>query len=134
MKRILLAVIAALSLMTVPSCNFSEKFIELSVEQANASCPMAAENGLTVTEVRLSGKNVVYVYQCEEGLYDYDVLAERKDALKEAVIAGLRSQSETDKNVKAFLLALQKTQTGLIYQYNVPGAAPVEVQVGYDEL
>ena len=134
MKRILLAVVAALSLMTVSSCNFSEKFIELSVEQANATCPMTVETGLTMSEVQLSGKNVVYVYQCDESLYDYDVLTERKDAVKEAVIAGLRSQSETDKNVKAFLLALQKSETGLIYQYNIPGAAPIEIQVGYDEL
>ena len=99
-----------------------------------ATCPMTVETGLTMSEVQLSGKNVVYVYQCDESLYDYDVLTERKDAVKEAVIAGLRSQSETDKNVKAFLLALQKSETGLIYQYNIPGAAPIEIQVGYDEL
>ena len=135
MKRLLLAVIAALSLMTVSSCNFSEKFIQLSLDQVKASCPMDVDDGLTMTDVNLIDGYVTYVYQCNEDVYDYDVLTNQKPAVKEAVIAELKGQAETDKNVKAFLAALKQSKTGLIYQYNIPGAeAPVEVQVEYTEL
>ena len=135
MKRILLAVVAALSVMAVSSCNFSEKFIQLSIDQVKASCPMDVDEGLTMTDVNLIDGYVTYVYQCNEDVYDYDVLTSQKPVVKDAVIAELRSQSETDKNVKAFLAALKQSKTGLIYQYNIPGAeAPVEVQVEYTEL
>ena len=53
MKRILLAVVAALSVMAVSSCNFSEKFIQLSIDQVKASCPMDVDDGLTLTGVNL---------------------------------------------------------------------------------
>ena len=135
MKRILLAVIAALSLMTVSSCNFSEKFIQLSIDQVKASCPMDVDEGLTMTDVNLLNGYVTYVYQCDEEVYDFDILTNQKPAVKEAVIAELKGQAETDKNVKAFLSALKQSGTGLIYQYNIPGAeAPVEVQIEHDEL
>ena len=131
MKRILLAVVAALSVMAVSSCNFSEKFIQLSIDQVKASCPMDVDEGLTMTDVNLIDGYVTYVYQCNEDVYDYDVLTNQKPAVKEAVIAELKGQAETDKNVKAFLAALKQSETGLIYQYNIPGAdAPVEVHLG----
>ena len=135
MKRILLAVVAALSVMAVSSCNFSEKFIQLSIDQVKASCPMDVDDGLTMTDVNLIDGYVTYFYQCDENVYDFDVLTSQKPVVKDAVIAELQSQSETDKNVKAFLAALKQSKTGLIYQYNIPGAeAPVEVQVEYTEL
>ena len=134
MKRLLLAVVAALSLMTVSSCNFTEKFLKLSVDQLKANCPMEVDEGLTMTDVHISGDYVVYVYQCDEDLYDADMLTERKDAVKEAVLAELQGQAETDKNVKAFVSALKQSQTGLIYQYNIPGAAPLDIQIEYTEL
>ena len=135
MKRILLSIVAALSLLAVSSCNFSEKFIQLSIDQVKASCPMDVDEGLTMTDVNLIDGYVTYVYQCNEDVYDYDVLTNQKPAVKEAVIAELKGQAETDKNVKAFLAALKQSKTGLIYQYNIPGAeAPVEVQVEYTEL
>ena len=135
MKRFLLAVITALSLMTVSSCNFSEKFIQLSLDQVKASCPMDVDDGLTMTDVNLIDGYVTYVYQCDENVYDFDVLTSQKPVVKEAVMAELKGQAETDKNVKAFLAALKQSKTGLIYQYNIPGAeAPVEVQVEYTEL
>ena len=134
MKRLLLAVVAALSLMTVSSCNFTEKFLKLSVDQLKANCPMEVDEGLTMTDVHISGDYVVYVYQCDEELYDADMRTERKDAVKEAVLAELQGQAETDKNVKAFVSALKQSQTGLIYQYNIPGAAPLDIQIEYTEL
>ena len=135
MKRILLAVVAALSVMAVSSCNFSEKFIQLSIDQVKASCPMDVDEGLTMTDVNLIDGYVTYVYQCDEEVYDFDILTNQKPAVKEAVIAELKGQAETDKNVKAFLSALKQSGTGLIYQYNIPGAeAPVEVQIEHDEL
>ena len=134
MRKLLLAVVAALSLMTVSSCNFTEKFLKLSVDQLKANCPMEVDEGLTMTDVHISGDYVVYVYQCDEELYDADMLTERKDAVKEAVLAELQGQAETDKNVKAFVSALKQSQTGLIYQYNIPGAAPLDIQIEYTEL
>jgi len=134
MRKLLLAVVAALSLMTVSSCNFSEKFLKLSVDQLKASCPVDVDEGLTMTDVHISGNYVVYVYQCDEDLYDADVMAERKDVMKEAVLGELLGKAETDKDVKAFLSALKQSQTGLVYQYNIPGAAPVDVQIEYTEL
>ena len=134
MRKLLLSVVAALSLMTVSSCNFTEKFLKLSVDQLKANCPMEVDEGLTMTDVHISGDYVVYVYQCDEDLYDADMLTERKDAVKEAVLAELQGQAETDKNVKAFVSALKQSQTGLVYQYNIPGAAPVDVQIEYTEL
>ena len=125
----------ALSLLAVSSCNFSEKFIQLSIDQVKASCPMDVDEGLTMTDVNLIDGYVTYVYQCNEDVYDYDVLTNQKPAVKEAVIAELKGQAETDKNVKAFLAALKQSETGLIYQYNIPGAdAPVEVQIEHTEL
>ena len=120
--------------MTVSSCNFTEKFLKLSVDQLKANCPMEVDEGLTMTDVHISGDYVVYVYQCDEELYDADMLTERKDAVKEAVLAELQGQAETDKNVKAFVSALKQSQTGLIYQYNIPGAAPLDIQIEYTEL
>lgn len=135
MKRLLLAVVAALSLLTVSSCNFSEKFIQLSVDQVKASCPMDVDEGLTMTDVNLVDGYVTYVYQCADSVYDFNVLTNQKPTVKEAVIAELKGQAETDKNVKAFLSALKQSETGLIYQYIIPGAeAPVEVQIEHDEL
>ena len=134
MRKLLLAVVAALSLMTVSSCNFTEKFLKLSVDQLKANCPMEVDEGLTMTDVHISGDYVIYVYQCDEELYDADMLTERKDAVKEAVLAELQGQAETDKNVKAFVSALKQSQTGLIYQYNIPGAAPLDIQIEYTEL
>ena len=131
-KSILLG---ALSLLAVSSCNFSEKFIQLSIDQVKASCPMDVDEGLTMTDVNLLNGYVTYVYQCDEEVYDFDILTNQKPAVKEAVIAELKGQAETDKNVKAFLSALKQSGTGLIYQYNIPGAeAPVEVQIEHDEL
>ena len=135
MKRILLSIVAALSLLAVSSCNFSEKFIQLSIDQVKASCPMDVDEGLTMTDVNLLNGYVTYVYQCDEEVYDFDILTNQKPAVKEAVIAELKGQAEPDKNVKAFLSALTQSGTGLIYQYNIPGAeAPVEVQIEHDEL
>ena len=135
MKRILLSIVAALSLLAVSSCNFSEKFIQLSIDQVKASCPMDVDEGLTMTDVNLLNGYVTYVYQCDEEVYDFDILTNQKPAVKEAVIAELKGQAETDKNVKAFLSALKQSGTGLIYQYNIPGVeAPVEVQIEHDEL
>jgi hypothetical protein len=135
MKRLILAFVAALSLLAVSSCNFSEKFIQLSIDQVKASCPMDVDEGLTMTDVNLLNGYVTYVYQCDEEVYDFDILTNQKPAVKEAVIAELKGQAETDKNVKAFLSALKQSETGLIYQYNIPGAeAPVEVQIEHDEL
>ena len=135
MKRLILAFVAALSLLAVSSCNFSEKFIQLSIDQVKASCPMDVDEGLTMTDVNLLNGYVTYVYQCDEEVYDFDILTNQKPAVKEAVIAELKGQAETDKNVKAFLSALKQSGTGLIYQYNIPGAeAPVEVQIEHDEL
>lgn len=122
-------------MMAVSSCNFSEKFIQLSIDQVKASCPMDVDDGLTMTDVNLINGYVTYVYQCDEAVYDFDILTNQKPAVKEAVIAELKGQAETDKNVKAFLAALKQSETGLIYQYNIPGAdAPVEVQIEHTEL
>jgi len=135
MKRLLLAAVAALSLLTVSSCNFSEKFLQLSIDQVKASCPMDVDEGLTMTDVNIIDGYVTYVYQCADSVYDYDVLTNQKPAVKDAVIAELQGQAETDKNVKAFIAALKQSGTGLVYQYNIPGAeAPVEVQIEHDEL
>ena len=96
---------------------------------------MAVDDGITMTDVNLVNGYVTYVYQCDGDVYDYDILTNQKPAVKEAVIAQLKGQAETDKNVKAFMAALKQSETGLIYQYNIPGAeAPVEVQIEHDEL
>jgi hypothetical protein len=135
MKRLFLALVAALSILCVSSCNLSEKIIEVTVEQAQASCPMDLGNGLTITGVRYADGYVTYVYQCEEDSFDYDLIMDQNDKMKEAVVEELRGQAEADKSVKAFLEALKKSGTGLIYQYNIPGAdAPAEIQVESVEL
>lgn len=135
MKRLFLALMAALSILCVSSCNLSEKIIEVTVDQAQASCPMDLGNGLTITGVQYAGGYVTYVYQCEEDSFDYDPIMDQNDEMKEAVVEELRGQAEADKSVKAFVEALRKSETGLIYQYNIPGAdAPAEIQVEYDEL
>ena len=135
LKRLFLALAAVLPLLCVSSCDLSEKIIEISVNQAKASCPMDLGDGLTMADVRYADGYVTYVYQCDEDSYSYDLIMDQNDEMKEAVVEELRGQAEKDKSIKAFLEALKKSGTGLIYQYNIPGAdAPAEIQVESDEL
>ena len=135
LKRLFLALAAVLPLLCVSSCDLSEKIIEISVNQAKASCPMDLGGGLTMADVRYADGYVTYVYQCDEDSYSYDLIMDQNDEMKEAVVEELRGQAEKDKSIKAFLEALKKSGTGLIYRYNIPDAdAPAEIQVESDEL
>ena len=135
MKRLFLALAAALPILCVSSCDLSEKIIEISVKQAKASCPMDLGDGLTMADVQYADGYVTYVYQCDEDSYSYDLIMDQNDEMKEAVVEELQGQAEKDKSIKAFLEALKKSGTGLIYRYNIPGAdAPAEIQVESDEL
>ena len=135
LKKLFLALAAALPILCVSSCDLSEKIIEISVNQAKASCPMDLGDGLSMVDVQYADGYVTYVYQCDEDSYSYDLIMDQNDEMKEAVVEELRGQAEKDKSIKAFLEALKKSGTGLIYQYNIPDAdAPAEIQVESDEL
>ena len=134
-KRLLLALVATLSLLSVSSCDLSEKIIELGVQQAKATCPKDIGDGLTMADVQYSGGYVTYVYQCDAYMYDYDTMMVYKEESKESILEELMGQAEIDKDVEAFLSALRKSQIGLIYQYYVSSNdTPVEIQIEYDEL
>lgn len=118
-KKLLLSLVAVLSMLTVSSCDPSESIIRFGVKQANASCPMYLDDGLTMTSVEYSGGYVTYSYECDEDYFDLSVLGDENPTMKRGILDDLRQQARTDKSVKAFLDALKKTQTGLIYAYLV---------------
>lgn len=112
MKKKLFALFC-LVLLLVVSCSPSSTSLELSLREARKELPMEVDEGLVVTKILKENKNVIYVCEVDENLYDIDEIKDLKYEVKDDIIKELKSDAET----RELLNLIKNTDSRLIYRY-----------------
>ena len=135
MKKVLLPIlITALALMSIPSCNLTEKILQAAVEQANESCPNDMGDGLVMTGLTYDGQDVVYSIECDGEMYYLEQELVTPD-LKQTTIDELLAKEASDENLQAFLTLVRRAKAGIVYHYYIPDTEmEMEVKIEPDEL
>ena len=84
------------------------------LDNTKLQTPHRLAEGLVMTDVRLDGNYFVYVYECDEDLYDIGMMQQNLSFLKQAVMSELNPD---DALLGQMIDVLQKTGKGLAYQY-----------------
>ena len=119
MKKVLIPIIiTALALVSIQSCDISEKLFQEVIKQANEQCPNDMGDGMVMTGIAYDGQNVVYSISCDaENYYLEQELVTPE--VKQASIDELLTKEASDKNVKTFLTFVRKVKAGIVYHYYV---------------
>lgn len=70
--------------------------------------------GITIIEIILDDKNLIYVSRCDESLYDIDNFQENKTSMKQSILDGF---DYTNPYLIKQLQLLKATQRGIVYKY-----------------
>lgn len=76
---------------------------------------MEAENGITVTNLTMSGDYMVYTYECDEDVVSMDALSRNKKFLRDNIIEELSTTDDEDQ--LELNENLKKIGGGYIYKY-----------------
>lgn len=85
--------------------------IEKDVYASNEDCPIEAEEGITITNIKMSGNYIVYRAECDEDVVSIQSCKMNKKSLKKEIISSVK----VDNN--DFINLLKEGNIGLIYKY-----------------
>ena len=88
-----------------------KRYLEMQVEMSSAILPMEVDDGLTMTEYRLKGDNLIITITADEDIYSIDVMKAQKSLLKESIL----EEGVKDPSTKSMLDLCKVSHTGLCY-------------------
>ena len=84
--------------------------IEEDVRNSNRDCPMEADNGVIITNIKMSGDYIVYKAECDEDVVSISSLNLNNKSIKRAIIESLREEAD-------YVESLKKCDVGVVYKY-----------------
>lgn len=87
--------------------------ISVMVDSNKSQCPMEVDEGMTMVDVFDDGKNVVFVYDVDEDIYDIDVMASNYLTMKNE----MKSLFKTDAMFKSIGAQVSEAGYGMSYRY-----------------
>lgn len=88
--------------------------LESNLNATKAQLPMSIANGMALTDVLIENGYWVYVYECDESIYDIEMYNSNYGVLRLALKEEL---SKPDPLVQTLVKQLKDADTGLIYRY-----------------
>jgi len=109
------------------------KFLKDAIKEGNKAFPQKAAEGMIMKRCYLDGEYVMYLAECDEDIYDIDLLNMSKSEMKKAMRDMFRQSS--DPNMAYLLKMCVKAHKGMgmKYQGDTTGKSCV-VRVPYSEL
>lgn len=94
------------------SSDDTSELLELGLKGMRGMLPMDLGNGLTMTDVRVIGKYVYYIIECDEDVLDVSLLDSdvTKDAIRETL-------QDSDSDIQYFINICVNAGKGIAYQY-----------------
>lgn len=102
-----------MALCVLAACGQKEQ-LKKAVEEVNKQCPIDMGASGKVESVTYDGKNVVYTYVLQAGIFNMDAVKANSDALKSVIASGLRNPA---KDLDEMLRLTIDTRSGLKYVY-----------------
>ena len=109
-----------------------DKYLKICADNAKLQTPQEIDEGLTMVDVTLDSQYFIYIYSCDEQIYDIDMLTENYDELKKILINDLDFSNPV---IVKLCNKLKETNRGLAYKYigNTSGKV-LTVHIAPDEL
>lgn len=109
------------------------RFLKIAIKECDDALPQKVEEGMIMKRCYLEGDYVMYLFECDEDLYDMDLLEAGKSDMKQSLKETYTQSS--DPQIAYFVKLCVKAHKGLgfIYQGNTTGKSCI-VRLSYSEL
>lgn len=87
--------------------------LKLLLAMSNEVYPIKADDGMYLTKMILEGRNIVCYAECEDSIYDIDILANASEQLASELLQA----GKTDTEICVLLDLCKVSHTGLCYRY-----------------
>ena len=83
--------LGASSLCNAQSKDENDEMLELMISETNKNLPIEYSDGMINTKLVREGDYIVYYYNCDEDLYDIDMMKQNLPTMKDYVLEELNS-------------------------------------------
>lgn len=110
-----------------------ERFLKEAIREGNKSFPQKAAEGMIMKRCYLDGDYVMYLAECDEDLYDIELLNMNKGDMKQGIKDMVRQNSDPQISYLVKLCIKAHKGIGFKYQGDTTGKSCI-VKVPYSEL
>lgn len=110
-----------------------ERFLKDAIREGNKSFPQKAAEGIIIKRCYLDGDYVMYLAQCDEDLYDMELLNMNKGDMAQGIKDMVRQNSDPQISYLVKLCVKAHKGIGFKYQGDTTGTSCI-VKVPYSEL
>ncbi len=109
-----------------------EMLLKCVYNNVKMQIPMEVVRGLTIKDVQLDKKSFVYIYECDEEVFDIDNLNNNLSEIKKRIIENLVVNGVT---LQSLTSGIKATNRNLVYKYvGLSSEKTVIVSIESDEL
>ena len=95
----------------------SETILRLALTYAKANLPEEVDEGIVITDVKLTDDCFLYIAECDEDIVDIDILNAVKGELQSEITKSLKEEMATDSDIQEFVRYCKKANKGIGYKY-----------------
>lgn len=110
-----------------------ERFLKEAIREGNKSFPQKAAEGMIMKRCYLDGDYVMYLAECDEDLYDMELLNMNKSDMKQGIKDMVRQNTDPQISYLVKLCVKAHKGIGFKYQGDTTGKSCI-VKVPYSEL
>ena len=95
----------------------TETVLRLALTYAKASLPEEIDEGIILTDVKLTDDCFLYIAECDEDVVDIDILNAVKGELQKEIASSLQEEIANDSDIQEFVKYCKKARKGIGYKY-----------------
>lgn len=94
-----------------------DSFMRLALTFAKADLPQEVDEGMVITDVKLTDDCLLYIAECDEDIVDIDILNAVKSVLKDEMLQSLKEDIASDSDFEEFIGYCKKAHKGIGYKF-----------------
>lgn len=89
--------------------------LKTMAENGRLQTPVVVDEGMVMTDVFLDDRYYTYLYECDESLYDMELMEDNKDEMKEGIKEDILG--DNDSAIKSMCDLMKKVHYGFAFKY-----------------
>lgn len=95
----------------------TETLLRLALSYAKADLPEEIDEGIVLTDVKLTNDCFLYIAECDEDIVDIDILNAVKSMLQDEMTKSIKEDIASDSDIQEFVKYCKKAHRGIGYKY-----------------
>ena len=101
-----------------------------AIASTQSQLPLNVDAGMTITQLKQEGDDVVYIVKMDESMYDISMVRQNKAVVRETIMQNIRNMGPVERE---FIKLVANSDANLVYRYTT-SAGHIDIKITNEEL